>query len=637
MHNFSRALIQVFKLQSYRVLVFALMTGIIILYSPSLGAYFNADDFNFLKFLHQNIRQLLAGQYWNEWFIGGVVNYAVFRPIGNLFWLVNYAAFGVEPFGYHFVTVMFHVVASLAAFSLSYLLTHNRIVAGMAAIIFAVMPVHAEAVAWIAANYDVLSGMYFLIAFIFYILYRRRQSVWFYIVALVAFGFGLASKETVLTLPLMLLVYDLFYHSHDGAQGWRVLMGYFPFAVILAIRFMFFGQGYRGFVFAPEGLWYYIDWNLVRVLDPLPEGFGELRLWILCCIAGLFLLSRSRRLISFSVIWLPITLIPTLVGGVTDRSFYIPSFGVALLLAISLNEFLIRKPMAVRNLGIASLVLLIVVYSASLYSRNQTFARASQVAQAIMQRVKELHPTIPRDSQLVFVGVPDAVPEGPPVFGVGLPDAMELLYQTPYVKVSKVSKFPLWLDNLDHTFFFQVDHRRVADRGDLIAALESRKRCANFSQVARHWDLTDDLQGWEPWNQLDAVKSGDGFLTVRSTGNDPFMASPLIDIPTLAMGDIEITMRVQTAQPIFEGEVYWMTSDQPDFFPTFRQSFSGPADGEFHTYQIDIPKSGTLFIGDHIVRLRLDPVAAPADVAIKSIQVNTHCAALQAERCVCDQ
>jgi hypothetical protein len=623
------------KSHPQRVIVL-ILTGIIgVLYSPVFTAYFAADDFNFLRFLHFNVQPLLNGQLWNEWFIGGVENYAVFRPMGRLYWLLNYVAFGLEPYGYHIATVVFHLIASFAAGMLTFQLTRNRLTAGIGAVLFAIMPVHAEAVAWVAANYDVLSGMYFLGALIFYILYRQRNSLRFYLVALGAFVLGLASKETALTLPMILFLYDVLSHPRDWTRARQVLLGYIPFGLVLAVRFIYFGQGYRGLIFAPEGLAYYLDLSLLRVFNPLPEAVDTVRWIALGCAAALLLAFRFRGIVLFALLWIPVTLIPTLVGGVTDRSFYIPSFGIALLLAIVLTSLLTHRATLARTAGLVGLIVLIAVYSAALFDRNQAFVRASQVAQTILQRVAELHPTVLPDARLVFVGAPDYVPEGPAVFGVGLPDAMSLLYGYPSMRVFKFSKFPVWLDDLNHTYFFQVDHRRVTERADLIAALEARKRCSSFSQPALTWTFTSDPQGWEPWNQLDGFENRDGALVTRSTGNDPFMGGPHIDIPALEIGDIEITMRVRASQPTFEGKVYWLASGQQDFSPALKQSFTGQADGKFHTYRVDISSTAQLLMGDRIERLRLDPVDVPAEIEIKEIRVDHHCASLQDGNCEC--
>ncbi len=635
------------KFTSARAVILILVAVIGILYSPVLTAFFNADDFNFLNFLHFDIERLLNGQHWNEWFIGGIVNYTVFRPIGNLFWMLNYVTFGLDSPGYHIVTVLFHLIASFAVFLLVYLLTRKRMIAGIAALLFAIMPVHAEAVSWVAANYDVLSGMYTFIALIFYILYRQSNSLKFYFVAIGAFAFALSSKETAVTFPILVFIYDAVYHSQDwtrlifAPRDWtralRVWIGYAPFGIVFALRFLFFGLGYRGLTFAPEGWLYYVDFNLLRVFDPLSESLGDLRWIAVVCAALLLLAFRFRGVVFFSLIWIPVTLIPTTVGGISDRSFYIPSLGVSLLLALVLGALLEHKATLTRAIGLVILGAVIVIYGASLFARNQAYARASQVTQAILQRVKELQPTVPSEARLVFVGVPDYVPEGPPVFSVGLPDAIHVLYDNQTLRVIKATQFPLWLDDLEHSYFFEVDHRRVTERADLIAMLETRKRCSVFSRAAQTWDLANDLQGWEPWNELDRFEHREGAWMARSTGNDPFMGGPAFDIPALAIGDIEITLRVRASQPTFEGAVYWLVSGQSDFAPSLKQSFIGKSDGEFHTYRVNIAQTGLLPLNGHITQLRFDPVNMPAEIAIKSIHVNTHCHSTATEPCACDR
>ncbi len=637
MNRFSKHLPRISGLTSNRVIVLALIAVIGILYSPSFTALFNADDFSFLRYLYFNIQPLLSGRLWYEWLVGGIVNYAVFRPLGHVFWLLNYVTFGLEPYGYHVAAVLFHLITSFAVSILSYLLTRKRMTAAIAALLFAMMPVHAEAVSWLAANYDVWCAIYSFVSLIFYILYRQRLAPRFYFVALGAFVLALSSREIALALPIMLLVYDLVYHPGDWNRAPRVYVGYVPFWIAVAIRLIFFGHGYRGLILAPEGWFYYVDFNLLRVFDPWSGTIDEIRWVALACVAVLLLAYRLRPAVLFGLIWIPVMLAATTVGGVNDRSFYVASFGVSLLLAIVLTSLLTRKDMIANAVGLIGLILLIAIYSAMLFSRNQAYARASQVAQEIVQRVKELHPTIPPDARLVFVGVPDSVPEGAPVFGAGLPEALSIAYQRPAVAVSKFSKFPIWLDHLDHTYFFLADHRRVTERTDLIATLETRVRCASFSQPAITWDMTRDSEGWAPWNQLDGFENRSGALVTRSVGNDPFMGSPTIDIPAIAIGDIEITMRVNTTQPTFQGKVYWLASGQQDFSPALKQSFTGQADGEFHTYRVDIAQSGMLLLGDHITRLRLDPVDAPAEIAIKSIQVDTHCASGETSQCVCGQ
>ena len=143
------------------------------------------------------------------------------------------------------------------------------------------------------------------------------------------------------------------------------------------------------------------------------------------------------------------------------------------------------------------------------------------------------------------------------------------------------------------------------------------------------------MQDWETWNDLADFAARDELLVARAIGNDPILGSPTFDIPSMAIGTIKITMRVRATTPTLHGEVYWLATDQPDFFPGLNKSFAVQADGEFHTYAVDLAQTGALLIGDHITQLRFDPVDAPAEIALQKIEIATHCSSLDDQRCLC--
>ena len=171
----------------------------------------------------------------------------------------------------------------------------------------------------------------------------------------------------------------------------------------------------------------------------------------------------------------------------------------------------------------------------------------------------------------------------------------------------------------------------------MIEVLKERARCESYSVLFHEWNFAEIASEWERWNQLSDLGSRDGAVLMRAEGDDPIMASPLISVPSLAIGEIQVTMNVRAAQPILQGEWYWLESGQDDFSPGLKVSFPVLADGEWHTYRANLAQSGMLLIGDNITRIRLDPVNAPAEIAIRSIAVFTHCDTLQRERCICSQ
>jgi hypothetical protein len=151
------------------------------------------------------------------------------------------------------------------------------------------------------------------------------------------------------------------------------------------------------------------------------------------------------------------------------------------------------------------------------------------------------------------------------------------------------------------------------------------------------WDFSHDLQNWQAWNELGDLENRNGMWIMRSMGNDPYIASPEFDLPSIALGDIEITMSVRADHTPLKGLVYWVVVGQADFSPVYKQSFDVQADGEVRTYRVNVSQSQLLYLGDRVRRLRLDPVDAPAEIGMKMIRIWTVCSTAQADRCVCER
>jgi tetratricopeptide (TPR) repeat protein len=162
---------------------------------------------------------------------------------------LDYLVWGMDPFGYHLTNVLLHVAnAVLFCVVALRLLGHeadvnpdqqNRVLPGdqpvaryvgaaTAALVFAVHPLRVESVAWITERRDVLSGLFYLLAVLSYVLDSRNAgavAIWrrtWYWVSFGSFVLGLLSKAIVLTLPGVLIVLDVFplRRLGAGAGGW---------------------------------------------------------------------------------------------------------------------------------------------------------------------------------------------------------------------------------------------------------------------------------------------------------------------------------------------------------------------------------------------------------------------------------
>ena len=210
----------------------------VVAFLPALGGEFLTwdDDVNFLT--NESYRGLGWAQI--RWAFSNV-RMGHYIPLTWLTLSGNYVVGGMNPWGYHLASLLVHGAnAILFYFVARRLLAAARdggrqtahrdalMVAGAAAaaLVFALHPLRVESVAWITERRDVLSGLFFLAAILAYLRgVEAGQGIeprW-RTYSLVLFGAGLLSKASVMTLPAILVLLDV-YPLRRGAFTWRRLV-----------------------------------------------------------------------------------------------------------------------------------------------------------------------------------------------------------------------------------------------------------------------------------------------------------------------------------------------------------------------------------------------------------------------------
>jgi len=149
------------------------------------------------------------------------------------FWL-EYHLWGLEPLGYHVVSVILHAASALVLWRLLVLLRVPGTWLGAA--LFAVHPVCVESVAWIAERKNVLSMLLALASMLCYLKFEPvegatgacRRWAW-YACSLFLFAAALFSKTAVAMLPAGLLVT---YWWKRGRMDWRIVLPLVPMFVL---------------------------------------------------------------------------------------------------------------------------------------------------------------------------------------------------------------------------------------------------------------------------------------------------------------------------------------------------------------------------------------------------------------------
>lgn len=358
--------------------------------AATLLAYIGTLQF---QFVYDDMGQIVANTFirhwkylpvyflthvWAQYKLHATSNY--YRPMFLIWLLLNYKIFGLNPVGWHLTTVAAHLVATWAVFRMARRLTGDRTVAGIAALLFGLLPVHLEAVAWISGVTEPMFAMLLIGAFVCYLNFREggRRRGWWAAASLGLYAVAQFSKETAVVLPIFVAAYELLFAvpGENILRPWprRVLRGIveaLPYVAItggyIVARLHALGTFsvinypvtwkvnlltipsllvfYLRLLFWPVGLSAFYDNPYVTT--PTWHGFGLPCLILLLVAAALcWIAARNRsRLYWYLLLWSVVPLLPVLrleyfnKGELAhDRYLYLPSVGFCILIAMALRR-----------------------------------------------------------------------------------------------------------------------------------------------------------------------------------------------------------------------------------------------------------------------------------------------------------
>lgn len=131
------------------------------------------------------------------------------HPLTWISHMLDVSLFGFAPMCHHLVNVFFHALSTALLFVALFRMTGNLWRSAFVAALFGVHPLHVESVAWVAERKDVLSGFFFMLILLIYERYARRPGTRNYLALLFLFSLGLMAKPMLVTVPLILLLLDV--------------------------------------------------------------------------------------------------------------------------------------------------------------------------------------------------------------------------------------------------------------------------------------------------------------------------------------------------------------------------------------------------------------------------------------------
>ncbi|MFZ1055016.1 MAG: tetratricopeptide repeat protein [Opitutaceae bacterium] len=159
------------------------------------------------------------------------------RPILNLSLALNYALSGYGLWSYHALNLLIHIGAALALFGIARRTLEGagapapRGTALSVAIIWAVHPLTTESVTYIVQRAESLMALLYLLTLYFFV--RSAQEVrpgrgarWA-LLSVLCCWLGMATKEVMVTAPVVVLLYDRIFVAKSWAGAWRRRRGYY--------------------------------------------------------------------------------------------------------------------------------------------------------------------------------------------------------------------------------------------------------------------------------------------------------------------------------------------------------------------------------------------------------------------------
>lgn len=373
--------------------IFLILVIPLIAYSNSFKNGFVDYDDTFLVIENNKIKDI---NLKNIYSIFSEPTSTDYLPLKELSFALDYHFWGLNPLGFHLTNIILFMINCLLVYLLILKISNNKNLSFLSSILFAIHPIHAEAVNWVASRKDVLSGVFFFLSILLYAIsisnpsltpfskgrkYQTAQSSsvsfttkrLYYFFSIISFILALFSKPSVITLPLLLPIYEYcFIYEKQSTRIKNTITRIIPFFIIAVISSLitflvatekeivktYWGDSFYFTFIAMLGVFFdYLKILLfpinlsIRYEFDFPPSYFKAIIGGIILIAFLFILFKYRkknRILFFCISWFLITLIP--VSNIipiailkADRYLYLPSFSFILFLSIVVYNLLRKR------------------------------------------------------------------------------------------------------------------------------------------------------------------------------------------------------------------------------------------------------------------------------------------------------
>ena len=613
-------------------------------YLPVVNIGFLGDDFVLLADAYDHRLDIQALFFQpGRWF---------YRPLGHLLvWRLGAVTWGLNPWPYHLISLLLHAGVALVLALWLAELTRRRALGWLAGALFAVFPLHLEAVAWVSAQWDTWAVFFVLISVWLFTRWWRRGGGWWYALALLFYTLGLFSKDSLLAfVPLFGLTAWAAAPPQARAAWWRLGGALLPFVGVLllnlGLRYAFWGNigGYPGTRADYANFFWDALTGFARVLlAPLnAEVLGPAAVQITAALTSLLLLcglicyGRAHwRLLVLAAGWIVISLVPVLNLPINlanlqqNRLLYLAAVGYCAGVGALLYQAVLSNRWRLPARVVVGLLL--GVSAATCWIHLAPWHTATAQAIALDQELRRLAPPQTHKNELVWYT--EDVPvmyRGAFVYILGL-NMTRYITDKEYAipKSAPAVDAPLGDGPRDaFAFRFRFNPATVRYEVDYAAGVTAGDQPPDAPAQAggyQLWDLREcagaAARQWTLQGARAECVSGTG-LTLQSVSPEASLTSPTLriapDAGTARFVRIRIALRYPAAESPLAGRWFWQGLETNWSEPHSR-AVSIKQNGEMHIYWTFLSAEE---IGPALTRLRFDLGPASGPILISWIALD---------------
>jgi tetratricopeptide (TPR) repeat protein len=380
-----------------------LLLTIVVYFHSINNGFVNWDDGENV-YDNISIRELSAGNI-KLYFTKALA--AMYTPFVYISFAIDYKIGGLDPRIYHATNLLLHLLNVILLFFVVRLLTPRIEIAAIVALLFAVHPLNAGAVAPVSTRGTLLYSFFFLAAFLFYLRYLKNNfGLRYLVVTLVLFLMALLSKSAAVVLPLVMLLTDYYCKRKLDARAVIEKIPFFVLSLIFGMLTFVFREdaGHPGsqYVFSVFDRIFLVGYSIVfymfklfipvklsayypypvKIDGLLPLWFYPTPLVIAACIFFIYKLQNYRRELMFGALFFLINIVLVLkivpMGGeiVCDRYAYLPYIGFFLIIGWAycwITDRFYSSSGWIKYFVIVAVVLSSMAFSAISYERSKVW------------------------------------------------------------------------------------------------------------------------------------------------------------------------------------------------------------------------------------------------------------------------